>query len=131
VANNVPGINVLLSTAIIKLYSNSNEALLTRNLLDLASQSSFITNELASKLHLAKRKIDCAIFGVNSAECRVSYAVTTKVQACCNSYEKSVGLPKITVKLPAEQININNWSMSEYIELADPSYASREKYMFF
>lgn len=129
-ANNVPGINVLLSTAIIKIYSSSNETLFARALLDSASQSSFITNDLVSKLRLSKRKIDCAISGVNSAECRVSYAVSTKVQARNNSYEKLVEfmtLPKITAKLPAEQINVNKWSMSEPNELADPSYAKPGK----
>jgi len=126
-AASASGAKVLLSTAIIKIFSSSNEPFLARALLDSASQGNFITNNLANKLRLAKHKFDCAISGVNSAECRVSHIVTAEVRARSNAYTKSINfmtLPKITSKLPTGPIHLNkSYAIPEYVEFADPTYA--------
>ncbi|KAL4099118.1 hypothetical protein QTP88_023596 [Uroleucon formosanum] len=126
-AASAAGTKVLLSTAIIKIFSSSNEPFLARALLDSASQGNFITNNLANKLRLAKHKFDCAISGVNSSECRVSHVVTAEVRARSDAYTRSINfmtLPKITSKLPTGPIYLNNsYAIPEYIEFADPTYA--------
>ncbi|KAL4083194.1 hypothetical protein QTP88_028524 [Uroleucon formosanum] len=126
-AASAAGTKVLLSTAIIKIFSSSNEPFLARALLDSASQGNFITNNLANKLRLAKHKFDCAISEVNSTECRVSHVVTAEVRARSDAYTRSINfmtLPKITSKLPTGPIYLNNsYAIPEYIEFADPTYA--------
>ncbi|KAL4148855.1 hypothetical protein QTP88_003000 [Uroleucon formosanum] len=126
-AASAAGTKVLLSTAIIKIFSSSNEPFLARALLDSASQGNFITNNLANKLRLAKHKFDCAISGVNSTECRVSHVVTAEVRARSDAYTRSINfmtLPKITSKLPTGPIYLNNsYAIPEYIEFADPTHA--------
>lgn len=126
-AASASGAKVLLSTAIIKIFSSSNEPFLARALLDSASQGNFISNNLANKLRLAKHKFDCAISGVNSAECRVSHVVTADVRARSDAYTRSINfmtLPKITSKLPTGPIHLNNsYTIPKYIEFADPTYA--------
>ncbi|CAI6367665.1 unnamed protein product [Macrosiphum euphorbiae] len=127
-AASAPGAKVLLSTAIIKIFSSTNEPFFARALLDSASQGNFITNNLVCKLRLAKHKFDCAISGVNAAECRVSHVVTAEVRARTNEYTRSINfmtLPKITSKLPTSPIHVSNsYTVPEYIEFADPTYAT-------
>lgn len=68
-AAKVLGTQVLLFTAIIKIYGNSKHPVLAQALLDSASHGNFITNELVKRLQLDKRKIECAISEVKSVEC--------------------------------------------------------------
>ncbi|KAL4135469.1 hypothetical protein QTP88_007075 [Uroleucon formosanum] len=127
-AASTPSAKVLLFTAIIKMFSSSDEPFLVRALLDSVSQGNFITNNLVSKLRITKQKFDCTISEVNAAECRVSHLVAAVVQARSGEYTRSINfmtLPKITSKLPASPINVNNsYTIPEYIEYADPSYAT-------
>ncbi|XP_022182788.1 uncharacterized protein LOC111042467 [Myzus persicae] len=129
-AGNVEHTHVLLSTAIINIRGKSNEIFCARALLDSGSQSNFITQELAQKLQLDRKKVNFAITGIDGATNHAHFSVTTAVQSRTTAYKETLEfliLPKITPNLPIKKIKLANSSIPNYVKLADPSYTEPGK----
>jgi len=72
---------VLLSTAEILVYDNTNKPVWCRALLDSGSQHNFMTESMTRRLNLKRMNASCAIIGINDA----SHVSTFKVAATIKS----------------------------------------------
>ncbi|XP_025192037.1 uncharacterized protein LOC112592241, partial [Melanaphis sacchari] len=90
-----------------------------RALLDSGSQSNFITNELANKLQLSRKKVNYAITGIDGSTNSANFAVKTTVQSRTTSYKENLEfliLPKITPNLPTNKIKLENSQIPDTVQ---------------
>lgn len=116
---------VLLSTVTIKIFDALKRPHIVRALLDSGSQSSFIREELASKLGLNKSKTDITISGFNHQTSNVLYKCEVSIQSCDNKFESNLSclvIPEITTNLPNFKINKDLLKIPHNIRLADPAF---------
>ncbi|XP_035898857.1 uncharacterized protein LOC118506181 [Anopheles stephensi] len=117
---------VLLSTAMLNITDSAGVTHPARVLLDSGAQSSFITGRLAQFLCLPRKLVNIPLSGIGgSAGSNVRHTVTTTIHSRCSSYNATVEmlvLPKLTVEMPRQYINISHWSIPEACVLADPSF---------
>lgn len=116
---------VILSTALVWVQTNTGRFIKCRALLDNASQSSIITTNLCNKLGLNKVKAKSKITGINQISSDVNFEVEIKVQSSDKSFSEIIPvlvIPKITEKLPSVSFDASNVRIPEDLVLADPFY---------
>ncbi|XP_029673850.1 uncharacterized protein LOC115241992 [Formica exsecta] len=116
---------VILSTAVVNAIDQSGNSHTCRVLLDSGSQSSFITEKLASKLNLTPRQINIAITGINNSQTHSCHVVNVRIKSRHMSFSQEVEcyiLNAITENLPRTRININDFKIPNNIRLADPHF---------
>lgn len=121
---------ILLSTAVVLAYSNSNELVPCRVLLDSGSQNNFITESMSKCLQLKRRKISYSIIGINQSNHSVSHQVSTKIKSRLRNYETYLDfviMPKLTSYLPSTSISASDINIPKGIDLADPSFNTSNK----
>lgn len=117
---------VLLSTAIIKIEGRAKEIFHARALLDSGSQCNFVTNDLAQKLQLPRKRVKFSISGVDNSMSQAHYSVKTTIHSKDTAYSgefEFLTLQKITTNLPMQSFDTTKLSLPNYINLADPTYA--------
>ncbi|XP_047032656.1 uncharacterized protein LOC124639368 [Helicoverpa zea] len=120
--------HVFLSTVVIEV-SNPLTSVTekVRALLDCGSQSSLITKALKQKLQLDTNQTnEINIIGIGNNLC---HKVTESCKITLNSMNKPYSvtltclvLDELTGELPRAPINIKNFTLPDYIKLADPSF---------
>lgn len=116
---------VLLSTAIIRIVSNSGSYYNCRALLDSGSQSNFITEDVCNVLGLQKTKMNLAITGIGQISTQMSHVTEVAIKSRFNNYEASLSciiVPKITGNLPNYSFNASSLEIPENIQLADETF---------
>ena len=116
---------VLLSTALIKIKTKNNTWITCRALLDSASQSHFITENLCNKLDLPKLKLNHSVKGVGQTLTNINNQVDVSIMSCYNNFTQNVRclvLCKITDKLPTMSFNKNMLKIPANWQLADPNF---------
>ncbi|XP_055613515.1 uncharacterized protein LOC129759958 [Uranotaenia lowii] len=119
------GMNVFLSTVIIKVLDGYGNEHLARALLDSGSQSSLMSDRLCQKLRLLRHRIDQPILGIGESPIRAVCSVTTEVRSRVDDFSIPLNclvLKKLTADLPAVTITTANWQIPNDITLADPEY---------
>ncbi|XP_072392294.1 uncharacterized protein [Diabrotica undecimpunctata] len=118
---------VLLATALVTLYTKEHQPIRARCLLDNASQTSFITQELVNKLKLSPytRTLEISTLSQN---CSVSNKmVDLKIFSLYDSKKgfmtSCAVLKNITCRLPQVPIDRTKIKLLEWVQLADPSYS--------
>ncbi|XP_063929879.1 uncharacterized protein LOC135142140 [Zophobas morio] len=114
--------SVLLSTALIHVKGPSGKVKECRVLLDIGSQSHFITEDLCKALELNINNINMSIVGINS-ETRLSKCAELEIISRVSEFRavvKCLIIPKITDNLPAFNFNINHLKLPKNLKLADP-----------
>ncbi|XP_052758555.1 uncharacterized protein LOC128202398 [Galleria mellonella] len=117
--------DVLLSTALIKLYDDNNREHIVRAILDSGSTSSLITETLCQRLNLMTCKVDKSILGINNATSCVGKSCHVQMTSLNNNYSSEVQcyvLPSITSNIPSHEVNISNIDIPTDICLADPTF---------
>ncbi|XP_072403248.1 uncharacterized protein [Diabrotica undecimpunctata] len=118
---------VLLATALVTLYTKEHQPIRARCLLDNASQTSFITQELVNKLKLSPytRTLEISTLSQN---CSVSNKMVDlkifSLYDCKKGFMTSCAVLKnITCRLPQVPIDRTKIKLPEWVQLADPSYS--------
>ncbi|XP_050684290.1 uncharacterized protein LOC126979121 [Leptidea sinapis] len=118
---------VLLCTAVVELIVNDN-IYQARALLDMGSQSSFVTENLKKNLGLSiDDSSSVNVYGINNVGCRIYKKCEIKVKSRVMSFEinvKCLVVPQITGILPNSVINTELINIPNNIQLADPKYFS-------
>lgn len=121
---------VLLATAEVHILNACGKLVVCRALLDNGSQINILTEAMAQRLGLARTKINKSITGINEVVSRAAYQVTASIKSRINNYSATLDmlvLPKITGKLPTNNIDTNKWSIPTDIMLADSRCFKPEK----
>ncbi|XP_058816996.1 uncharacterized protein LOC131680291 [Topomyia yanbarensis] len=95
----------MLSTAVIKVKDADDKYQFARALLDSGSQPSFITEALCQKLRLKRIKLNSPVSGIGQSTLTVHHV-----------------LPKLTVSLPSQHIDVSRWRIPRNLPLADPQF---------
>uniref|UniRef100_A0A2S2PTX9 Integrase catalytic domain-containing protein n=1 Tax=Schizaphis graminum TaxID=13262 RepID=A0A2S2PTX9_SCHGA len=121
---------VLLATAEVHILNACGELVVCRALLDNGSQINILTEAMAQRLGLVKTKINKSITGINEVLSHAAYQVTASIKSRINNYSTTMDmlvLPKITGKLPTNNIDTQKWSLPKDIELADSRFFKPDK----
>lgn len=124
VANNYGKSQVLLSTAVVKLF-DGKDFILCRALLDSGSQSNFISESLCKRLNITRHKINHVVKGVALALAKISEQINISIGSCYSDFNIKINclvLPQITDKLPLIHFDKKVLNIPSNIQLADPNY---------
>ena len=114
---------VMLFTARVKLLNNHGKFLQCRALLDNGAQSCFISTECASRLGLELKDVEIAVNGIGLSFKPIKKFVDVQLQSNCENFTMPIQaliLPKITVDLPQNEINMPHSEILSGLKLADP-----------
>lgn len=116
---------VFLATAVVKVVDHRGNDILCRAVLDSASHSNFMTEELAQRLKLKRQKIEKNIGGISESFTNITNKVTTTIKSRFNGFKANLDfcvLKKISNRLPIQAINTKDWKIPDNIQLADPEF---------
>ncbi|XP_055604233.1 uncharacterized protein LOC129752485 [Uranotaenia lowii] len=119
---------ILLSTAMVRVFDTTGHSVLARALLDSCSQNCFVTSRLICKLRLQEYSDNLNLFGIGGSGCSSKKAV----RACIGPRLPHISefneeiyfnvLPSLTIKLPSQSFAVEKWQIPEHLVLADPSF---------
>lgn len=115
----------LLSTVLIYVFDKTNKIHECRALLDVGSQSNFITESLCSKLNLPLISTNISVAGISHTTSTINKSVTIKFKSRINPFHATITclvLPKISENIPILTIPLQNIKIPQNIELADPNF---------
>lgn len=119
--------DVLLSTALVKLYDCDNREVIARAILDSGSTSCLMTERLHKQLNLPADCTDRTVVGINNKTSRISQMCRLPIKSLCDSFSTYLScfiLPSITDNVPGCQIDVKNLNIPSDICLADPQFYS-------
>lgn len=117
--------NVILLTATIRVFDKLGRQHTCRAVLDCASHTSYITEDLCRKLGLATTAVDFEYGGIAGTSGHASRGALVTFASRCSDYKNVVPcivLHRITSELPLKTVNIADWPIPESIHLADPQF---------
>ncbi|XP_053699038.1 uncharacterized protein LOC128746009 [Sabethes cyaneus] len=117
--------NVLLLTVTINVFDKFRRPYTCRAVLDCASHTSYITEDLCAKLGLKTSEVNFEFGGIAGSSNRANKGALVTFASRCSDYQNVVPcivLRRITSDLPLKPINISNWPIPTTINLADPQF---------
>ncbi|XP_049884023.1 uncharacterized protein LOC126379357 [Pectinophora gossypiella] len=117
--------DVILSTALIKVYNDDNREYIVRAVLDSGSTSCLITEKLCQQLNLKTREINRTILGINNVTSRIGKLGHVNIKSLRENYATDINcfvLPSITDRVPGREIDITHLRLPSNICLADPTF---------
>ncbi|XP_053685762.1 uncharacterized protein LOC128735296 [Sabethes cyaneus] len=116
---------VLLSTVVIKVKDADNNYTFARALLDSGSEPNFISENLCQKLRLKRTKLNSPVSGIGQSAVNVRFGVTLSIGSRFANYTTNLDclvLPKLTVSLPGQHLDVTQWKLPRNLPLADPQF---------
>lgn len=116
---------VLLSTALVKVFTSSGCCVWARALLDSGSQLNFVSEHLAQNLKLRRTKEFVPISGVGLSSTSSKQTTTIRIQSHCADFEENWKfhvLSKLTLELPNQAVDVSRSSWPSDVVLADPTF---------
>lgn len=116
---------VLLSTALINVQDKYGQFHKVQALLDSGSQCSFISEILRKRLGLDVHGTSMYVTGLNDVGSSLKQKCEILINSTLNDFQTSLMclvVPRITGNLPAQKIDISNWSIPNNISLANPTF---------
>ncbi|XP_063918637.1 uncharacterized protein LOC135134000 [Zophobas morio] len=115
----------LLSTAVIKIRDGNGQLHKVRALLDIGSDSNFITDKLCRLLKLNLNKCQVSIAGIGQTSTTLTRAAKVFIKSLCDNYSNTISclvLPEITNNLPVETFDPTPLRIPDNLTLADPEF---------
>ena len=94
-------------------------------LLDTCASKNFISEGLAKKLQLSKKRCHIPIGAINNTSTVAKYCITATIRSQSGNYVRSLPfiiIPTISDFIPEELINRRNLKIQRNIKLADPTF---------
>ncbi|XP_018368747.1 PREDICTED: uncharacterized protein LOC108764844 [Trachymyrmex cornetzi] len=116
---------VLLSTAMVKVYDRTGKSHNCRALLDNGSQSHFITKDLARRLDLKTKQINVTVSGIGRVASQANDIARLKIGSNYNAFQTTIDcmvINRITNRLPSNRIDSKTIDIPKNINLADPNF---------
>lgn len=117
---------VILSTAIVNVLDKYGNPHPCRVLLDNGSESSFMSQSMASILSLPKSQTEVSVSGLNPEPIRIKNIVKACIMSRHSNYERNIECliaPSISDVIPSQPIFLNpEDKIPEIYQLADPFY---------
>lgn len=117
---------IVLATAIVRVKDAFGRFVDCRALLDSASQTHFMSSNLANRLNLRKHKVNIPIGGIGDVSTTVKHKVSASISSNYKSFEANLEfllLPVITDNQPTKPINVNALKIPAQCTLADPEFS--------
>lgn len=124
-AHSVNTTTVFLATAIVKVKDKFGSYYTCRALLDSASQSNFISEQLCQILQLERKESEMPVYLLEGTSTKVTHSVNTTIKSRLNEYSANLDfsiLSHVTGKLPCIHVNTADWNIPKNIILADPKF---------
>lgn len=122
---NISTDQVLLSTVLVDILDINNKSFVVRALLDVGSQSSFLTERLQNKLRLTKIPANVKVCGFNEGESECKNKCVARVISRTNGFSIDISclvVPHITNSLPNFVFDKRHLNIPTNITLADPRF---------
>ena len=121
--------NVLLATVQVIVYSDKNEQVKARALIDPGSQISFISERLTQRLHLPREKTSLLLHGIGATKAgRTRGSVSIKLKPHFESSKECTiiahVIPRLTSNNTSVSVSNTNWPHLKNLQLADPDFQS-------
>jgi hypothetical protein len=117
---------VLLSTAVILVRDNTGQYQSCRALIDVGSQSNFVTVETCKRLRVNSKETNIRVTGIGNANGSIVNKIASlQVKSSHNAFGANLNclvVPIITHSVPAESINASLLQIPNNIKLADPQF---------
>ncbi|XP_073943810.1 uncharacterized protein isoform X2 [Choristoneura fumiferana] len=116
---------ILLSTAMVKVYDSNGNKHTARLLLDNGSTANFISHELCGKLGLSRRSTRSTISGICNQSSKSTQLCNLTLYSLYSDYKVNLDclvLDEITKSLPSKLIKVNDIPIPTGLQLADPSF---------
>ena len=116
---------VVLGTAIIEIQNSKGRFIPCRALLDSCSQCNSITEKLASRLGLCRKKIDLKLQGVENLQTSIKHMTSAKVKSRINetTFDMSFLIfQEISGQMPSIILDRKLFQIPHNIVLADPEF---------
>lgn len=121
---------ILLSTAIIQVQDSHGDLQNCRVLLDCASQSNYITDELCNVLGLDKVDANVSVVGISQISSFIKSKCEIRIHSRHNAFSASLSclvIPEICGVMPGCEIDISSLDIPKNIFLADPGFYKPSK----
>ncbi|XP_031339663.1 uncharacterized protein LOC116168131 [Photinus pyralis] len=116
---------ILLSTALVDIYDIYGNVHSCRALLDVGSQSNFISQPMLERLKLKTIPVNIPVTGIAQTSTSISKLTKITLKSRFNTYSANIDclvIPKIGGKVPTHSFPINTLLIPETIKLADPEF---------
>lgn len=116
---------ILLATAVVKVFDCCGVPYDCRVLLDSGAMTSFISERMANLLNLRRVSANVPIVGVNGMKQFVKFKICAKVASKTTNDSfllECLVVPRVTGPLPATKIDSSSWPIPDALELADPRF---------
>lgn len=117
--------DVLLSTALIKVFGKNNKQYVARALLDSGSTNCLMSEAFYDKLRLPFNNINNSILGINNATSQINKSCRLRIKSLDEHYTTNVHcfiLPSITNLTPCKQVDLSMINIPSEVCLADPHF---------
>lgn len=117
--------DVILSTALVKLYDSNNREHIGRAVLDSGSTSSLLSDKMFRLLNLPYNNIDLSVQGINNATTNINKMCNLRLQSLDDTFIRNVNcfvLPSLTDNVPSRTVNISHLKIPTNVCLADPHF---------
>lgn len=114
-----------MATAIVNVLDRDEQPTECRILVDTCANANFITENLATKLRLPKKKLPVAIETLNAINMATNQIVATTIESRSSNYKRNLTfftIPRISGLLPYTQIDRTKLQIPANIRLADPHF---------
>jgi hypothetical protein len=121
---------VLLPTAVINVKDNEGNYKEAIALLDTASQSSYISEELHKKLNIRKFEDKTVVSGISNMSLTISGACTVDIQSSNIKFGFKASyliVPQVTSCMPTIKLDTSKITIPSHIKLANPRYFIHSK----
>lgn len=123
---NIQTSNVLLSTALLSVKSQSGEVIQLKAIIDGGSQSSLASRGCVERLKLPLRKTSHCLLGINGVNAETSLFMTDLTFSPHFGSEsfhvEALVVNKVTPPLPNFRVQSRKWPHIENLQLADPQF---------
>lgn len=115
---------VLLETVVLNVVDDHGNTYKARALLDSASMSNFMSQQLAKRLFSQRNKVDVSIAGIGLSTQKIRSAITATIESRVHPFSTKLEflvLRQPSADLPTTPIDISKWKIPDVV-LADSQF---------